>query len=477
MKDFTAGLWTRGESFLMPATAAQEFTDAYPMPQGGIRSFFAPTSRATTGVVTPSDERCSGVFYRGGIPNRTGGGFGADLYMTTLDSSNVKRLYRWDETNGDVQWSLIKTFAAGGSSALHKDSFRFFQDSGGTDYVLLALRGDSADDGIWSIEYSAGTVTQRKSQPNENVALAIHQARILTSNGRDELQWSDAGAFTFPAGNTLEVEPNQIGSRIEALIPTTPDDLLVAKTFAPWVSIQGSLSDPVVYQLSGSHFVGTGRADLPEVEGPIAFIEPEGDLYLTDGRQFDLLSAQLEKFPDPAAASIVSSGDLVYLNHFLFAPDGLTYDQRTGGWFQLSDVAGSGSFMSSDKEDLSRTVLVATAGTSFSLFEYRPYDDATRSNSWTWKSAPLQTGAGRQLEIREVQVALSCFGTSTVTVTVNGTTRTVNNISSGRQVVPFLFQERGEYLDVQIDASKNTSGEAPILEALRIGTGRGHLVR
>jgi len=105
---------------------------------------------------------------------------------------------------------------------------------------------------------------------------------------------------------------------------------------------------------------------------------------------------------------------------------------------------------------------------------------SARAESYRIKTAPLQAGSGRQAVIREVEVMVKSFhASSTVAVTINGSTQTSAAIPVGTNVVRFPFNQRGEYLDVQIAPASNASGyEAPVLEQFRVGVRNdGHTVR
>lgn len=118
---------------------------------------------------------------------------------------------------------------------------------------------------------------------------------------------------------------------------------------------------------------------------------------------------------------------------------------------------------------------VNTVGPSF--FEFA---DSVRNGSFTWQSAPLRDPQGRQVEIREVQVyARSYDSNASVTITVNGTARTVSIPVPGRQQLDYLFSERGKTLDVTLVSTAGTpaSNEAPTIEVVRIGWRSLHQLR
>jgi hypothetical protein len=172
-------------------------------------------------------------------------------------------------------------------------------------------------------------------------------------------------------------------------------------------------------------------------------------------------------------SNIVCAGDTVYMNDYLFCPNGLTYDFRTNSWFTVTELVGA--FKAYDQ--YARTIMAVKGNsTSFEMRDLIPYDITDRVSTFTWKSAALRAKDGRQIEIREVQVYLKSYvANSSCAVTVGGVTNTITGIAAGRQMVSFLFAARDEVLDVQVvPNSNNASYEAPSIEAVRIGAGRGH---
>jgi hypothetical protein len=128
--------------------------------------------------------------------------------------------------------------------------------------------------------------------------------------------------------------------------------------------------------------------------------------------------------------------------------------------------------------------VIAAVGTngSWTIQRY-DMDESLRQASFTAKTAPIRGGDGRRVKIRQVQVAaLGYRADDTILCTVNGTTKTYTFTAAGRQVIPFLFHEEGEMLDVTItsrsdDYAGAATHEAPTIEALRIGKGVGHRSR
>lgn len=503
--DFAPGLWEASD-WLMPASGAQEMTDCYPQPGGGLRAFFKGTAVSVSGIADITKERPIGLHARGGVPLRSGApGDGIDRYLMTysFDAAALAgqkarpKLYRMDGSNAEATWTQIFvtsgttqfSFATDDNNAPQKVNFRFFRLSAGSPndkYVLLSLLYvaplGQPGAGLYRLNYNdlssalkAIIITTAVSgYTNVNGPLVTHQGRVLVASGNDEtIVWSDAGTVTFGAANFLPVEPNQDLPNIIAMQSLAPSDLIVMKEGAPWVVVQGDITDPTVQQMNeGIHAGGSGKQDFGRTPEGMAFIATDGSVYLTSGYEFNNISRQLGSFA--SLSDFVGPGDLNYLNEFIFAPSGYVYDTRTQSWFKQTQIAGG----IHNVERYTRTIWGPSSGTSFAVKSLSPFNSTSRLNTFSWKSAPMRSDDGRQLEIREVEVIAKPYDASaTIAVTVGGVTVTKTlDGSSTRQDKSFLFKARGEILDVRmVSTAGNAANEAPSIEAVRIYTRSGHM--
>lgn len=476
--DFSPGIFNASD-WLVPPTAAQVMTDCHPEVGGGLRAAFKPTSFSVTGL-TATNERVIGIYSRGAIALRTGTGDASDRYLWTFNSSDNKvRVYRWDETNGDTSWAVIKTHAAV-SATPNPVQADTFVDSGGTAYVVYNLAQTSTDDGLWSIQYSNGTVTKRLA--GFVTACAVQDDRIIGAIG-SELRWSDSQSVSsFPAANSLKVQSSRQGSTITSITPFAPGDLLIGTRYSAWTLVQGDITDPIVRTMSDARTVAWGQTAC-FTEGGLAFIAPNQGVFLTStGETFADLSAQLDRatFVQGSATAIgdVGGGNLAYMGPFLLAPHGYLYDFRTKSWFRSGVLSAAADHFHSYGDRNYRQLFAATGGVAYGLYTLDA-KESTRYNTYTWKSAPLRRPDGRQVELREIQVYARAYDAdATVAVTVNGTTKTVTFDAAGKQQGMFLFSERAEVLDVQVvPAAASSSVEAPSIEVVRIGTHSRHQLR
>ncbi len=497
IRDFAPGLWTKGD-WLLPVSAAQQMDNCYPQPGGGLRAWFKATSLSTAGISSASKERPIGMALRGGIAARSGAPTNLeDRYLATYlydsaaaSSSKARpRLYRMDGTNSETTWTRINksggsefAYATSDNNSPAKASFAPFR-AGIFDHMVMVLRYVGSDANIYYMPYADLSSTQVATAMDATARvgpMCVFQERVLVgqsgSTNGERLWWTDVGSFTFSAANYLDVLPSQYGTDLTLLSPSPPSDLLVGRGGAPWALIQGGINNPTVRQM------GAGRSPTYTIQDPcqtpygVAFIDPQSGVFLTDGRSFTPLSGnQIDATTFSGfVGSVVSPGDMVFLNDFLFCPSGYVYDFTTKSWFKQTDMAGSYKAV----DPYARTVMGCTAdAVSFGMRDIVPFDDSSRVRTYTWKSAPLRSPDGRQIEIREVQVYLRPqHSGASCAVTVNGTTVTVSSLSATSQMVSFLFRELAEVLDVKVvPNSGSDSYEAPVVECVRIGVGRGHL--
>jgi hypothetical protein len=508
VKDFSPGLW-EADDWLMPATAAQTMTDCYPQEGGGLRAFYAPTSLSVSGLVDPTNERVIGLHARGGIAARSGAPADAtDRYLMTYrfnaaagaGTKALPLLYRMDGTNNETTWTeifinsgiLTLQFATNDNNAPRQGSFRFFRQIAGSpndSYVIAAVRyvgaqGAGRGAGIYRLNYNDLSSVQKAIEitPSFTVhgntikpygALAIYQQRLLVADD-DVLFFSNVGdSATFAAASFQEVDPSQDLPSIRVLIPAPPSDLLVLRDGAAQALLQGIITQPTTQLMSEGIFFAPGEQDATHSPDGIYVISSNGHVYVTDGVTFSSVSQQLNHFSQQS--DFVGLGSLNYIGDFVFAPNGKVYHFPTKSWFKQTAIAGA----LHNVERFQRQIWgpVGT-GQSFSLNKLIPFGSTPRVSTYTWKSAPLRTADGRQLEVREVQAYVRSYDTNaTVAVTVNGKTVTRTCPTVGKQQLSFLFMQRGEVLDIQVVPTAGAGGEAPSIETLRFGFGaKAHLL-
>lgn len=475
IRDFTPGYWESGDQ-LMPPNAAQVMTDCFPVKQGGLRAWFKPATFTTSGVDSTTDEIPLGLFAHEHLINRSGSGTGTDWYLVTwAQAAAVTKVYRMDQTAAGppTTWTKIKTHITGLQPTQPINVCNYVLTDGTRYFVYGLGAGDGADSGIWIVKYSDGSLTHLLS--SQQSLVANYQSRLIVAStasglGVGVIQFTDPGLLTNILTNSAPVDVSEGLQDISGFGTFSPGDLMVFKSGAPIYLVEGDLTNYVVRQMNGSVPGGTKPA-----RGPQGLIfNAAGRIFTSpDGSQVFPLSEQI--------STASTGGQLCFHDHWLWlGRNGLVMDTDTGAFFKTSQISNS-------TRGPAQPVVVddgfwfADSASPFTLWTVTTSDGATtgRCESYTWKSAPIRHETGRQVEIRAVEIyARSRNGaTSTVAVTVNGTTQTVN-CDTTRGAMMFYFKQRGEILDVQVVSASNASGvEAPMIEVVRVGAQGGHLLR
>jgi hypothetical protein len=307
--------------------------------------------------------------------------------------------------------------------------------------------------------------------------MTVYQQRLVVTIG-NYILWTDPLGVTFPAANYLELDlgNRDLGSIPALLVPHSPSLLMVATTAGTWASVEGDLDDPIVRTMGESHYVtgGSVGSNFSDDDG-IWFVSPGGGIWQAQnqGSSFTRMDIPLV----PLTAEPRSNG-LLRSNQYVFTPLGFIYDKETGAWFKDSYANTNTVYDYIGNSQGAVWYVESKAG--FDVRQLATIENSsTRATTYTVKTAPLRAANGHQVNLREVQVMVkSQNAAATVAVTVDGTTVTSAALGTGTNVVIFPFNKRGEYLDVQIVPNSNTTDEAPIIEAIRIGTRPdGHRLR
>lgn len=494
--DFRAGafeeLASSSRAVLVPSGAASKMLNCYAIPTGGLRAFFKPQAFSTSGFHQAANESALGIFQRNGIPNRTPPGDSADNYISTINTSDSKiRTYRLDQTAGATSWSAIRTSAAGGNS-VRAQQFELYKTGLGT-LTIMVERGTSGEEGVYAIDYTAGGVTKPFDY---NGPITVSQARLLMGGGNDGiLHWTGIGTLTEEG--SLDVAPNQNLPNLTMLTTYEPDAIIVGKEGAPWVEIAGDINsaDTPVRELGTGHFGRfTEQVAARLSDGRIAFIEPYGYIWATDGRSFTNLSPGLRRFDkvsdnESGSADVVSPGQLAQQGNWLFGPKGWVLDIETNTWFQITGTDGVTIFDSAywHADPSAGHVMGVSRGPSFDIIEVPVFDggsiEATHNTTFQWVSAQLADPEGRRVCIREVDVFTQGYGGTGGTCEVSlidtdGTaivtkTKTCDP-HAGELRFAFSQDAQREYLAVKVVMTGFSTDEAPSVDRLRLGFAPAH---
>lgn len=357
--------------------------------------------------------------------------------------------------------------------------------------------------------------------------VTTHQSRLVIANN-DALVYSEALALNArPSSDFIRyISPNTsgasglthssgtyspftMGPAAAWVAPIPPSDFLVCTFDGRLYNIQGDFDDPTIRDLGQWGAAGLQQpAIMPS--GVVCIYPNDGVYQVTPdgGRRFLSQALEPELFNhtamEQASGERMGFGALAHSNGFVFCPNtstdsvskygALVYDTTTEAWFTSTHGDDEANFtnpryFAADFGYTAPGVWGMRSGVPAShdlLYRIVAGDtDSTarahRNNTWEWQSQPLRNDDGRQIELREVQLALNCGADANVTVTITndaGSTATATiTPPSGKSVQRLQFRLRGEFMQVKVKAWEDTADrEAPTLDYIRIGTRPGHLL-
>lgn len=489
LTDFSKGLYDEQSStkqLLGPSGALVICTDYEPRVEGGLRAFFKGAALTTSGLTSPTTAQCLGIWANAGLSDRTGisTALGYDRLISYIGSDFKARVGRMDGTNDETTWkSAFLDGVAGSQQASEHTEFALFKTTAGVLYGVWVQRAGGAK-GVYTIQFDYtgaagangdGTVTKRQTFQGP---ITVSQARILMADSTI-IYYTDTGDVLITSTSTQQVivAPNRPNAKVSMLHGNAPSDLLVGFQGAPWYAVQGDISNTgtAIREMGDDHHQRTHYQHPVRVPGGIAFIEPGGRIYITDGRTFRSVSDQIAKFAVDVGNGF-GPGQLAFADHYLFAPGGHVHDLDTGAWFKSSLLTDSAFHFF----DGSGSIYMANAATGISLAIQRIFEggDATvtRCSSATIQTIPFRDAAGRDVRIQEVQIDYHAYVTSTITVSIlDSSGNTLDHqsltVAAGTTMASFLFSalpDRYESVKVATSADDGSS-ETVTIEAVRIG--------
>jgi hypothetical protein len=483
MADFSGGMWT-SQDWQVPQNGAALLEDCYPLPQGGLRAFGRFSTLTNTGISV--DEEPIAIW----VEDHVGG---SDYFLIT-NTGTAQKLYRMNESAGATSWSALKTFTLTGEYSAQA-YFASYQLAAETEpHIYLTIGATGSDKGLWRVHYSTGVVSRPTITTTATTTatltgpICVHQDRLVIAEEFSQIWFTNPGVETIGDTNFIEVASSYRLSTITFMHPFRPNDLLVATRGAPWFLVQDDLTDPIIRSMGNVRHAASRQIPC-ETDAGIVFQAILDGVYATpDGAQFTKLSEPIsveDLWGDVGDELVSQPGSLAYLDNWLFTPSGHIFDTRTQAWFRITDwtTAQSAFALVANKHRSSHLLIAAiepSSGAAATLRTLRPLESGMdRKRSYRYQSPPFHDDSGRQIEIGEVHVVCKTYNTaSSCEVTVNGVTRTTNNLTQGRIVVPSMFRERDGQLDITIemDSGSNTV-EAPSIESIRVGVLKGHLLR
>jgi hypothetical protein len=482
--NFAPGLWTDSLQE-MPASAAQQMDNCYPYPGGGLRAFYAssPNLLVNTGIT-------AGKAGRGFIINMAEDSTAPptdrlDAIYTVIvgsptNSPPALQLYDMRVYKGETTWTNRQNFTDGSFNLSWQcqfvvDTVPVVPTVGFT----IQPGGNAAQSGVW-YQTAGSAPSQALGATAGYLTLVAHQNRFVSSFSATVL-FTAPGSESFVGAGTILPVPNAPGNGIAWLAPISPSDLLGGTVGGHVFNIQGDLADPTVRILGRLQAGSFMQAPIFTPRGLVVLSNNDGAYFMDGSGNTTRFTSQIDQATfKPSAIDSISSGQPAFVKDFLFLPRGIVYDDVTQAFFRLPDLANCMLYDSDRTWRLSQTNaprLIGVTDTANVTFPGVTFGSA-RATDFTWKSAPLHDPSGRQVEMREVQLIVRSYEASAqLTVTVNGTARTVTLGAAGRYNPRFLFAEIATQLDVTVRSVGGAgSTEAPSVESVRVGSRSRHLI-
>lgn len=483
LKDFSAGMWTAND-WQIPPTGAALLEDCYPLPGGGIRAFGKFGELTNSGI--GNDEEILAFWVEDHVA-------GPD-YICITTTGAAQKLYRMNVAAGATTWTTVKTFSltANFSAQPYITSYRLLTEA--EPHVYMVIGANGTDAGLWRLNLTSGAVA-RPTIVTTNVTTAtltgpicVHQDRLICAEEFEQIWYTEPGLETIGNTNTIVIRPSNRLNTLTFMKSTMPSDLLIATRGAPWTMIQDDITDHIDRSMSDTRHSAV-RQIITEMDEGTAFQAVLDGIYVTpDGARFQKLSNALsigDLWGDIGDELTTQCGSMAYLDNWLFHPSGHIYDTRTKAWFRTSYWSQSQSAFAiyANKRRTQHQIIACVepdSGQPPKIYTLSPLEDnMSRVASYRYQSPSYHNPEGRQIEFGEINVVCKSFQNgASIDFTVNGVTRSVENIDAGRQVVPVLYRERGSQLDLSLTVkSEDAAVEAPSIELIRIGTLHGHLLR
>jgi hypothetical protein len=275
---------------------------------------------------------------------------------------------------------------------------------------------------------------------------------------------------------------------LTAINGVEPSDLLIAKSGAPWVEINGDIASTAtpVREMGDDHHARVARQMLPKTPNGVCFIEPNGRVFETDGRNFKALTNQILGRTITWLHNMVAAGNLGYANGYLFIPgkegetSGVIFDFESAALFRTTGINPVFSYLSV-YEDLLYCANHDPTSPSLVTYNLR----GGRVSTGVIQTVPFADKNGRNIDIREVQMYVLTNASTEFKVeliderNVSVATRYAVIDTARRDMFRVQFPAtKSGYLSLKITPrTYDGASEAPTFERLRIGFGVNNIVR
>lgn len=506
-RDFTAGLWERGNDREVPPNGLLECLDCMPLAMGGVRAAWA--WRKELRGALPADGLPIGFGIDPGY--RTFAASQQRMALLVMTSTNTVGRYSMFGTSSTVlgaagfAWTLFQTHTS--ADPIHTPFVEFAGTTDGSApswyYSINGSTGSTDSAGIWRTSRIDSTVVGTRVLADNINHFAVFQQRLVYVGPKvgfagipSILTYTDPSTHaTPPSSNFLEIsDRTEIGS----ILASNPDDLFAMARGNGLYHVQGDIgSGPFVRTVMESGTPGDFTWMFHNrAKGGIIYPSPtEGLLWWIGGQTVNLTpqfvgAPMVERVRVRHDSNHRFTGGLGAASKWLFTPKGYVYDFDMGCWFRTSMPDGATylhwAFNPIFERMYTAGAIPSTtnigAATNLNVVS-ASMNDSTMTRSGTFSfTLPLIDTVERNVEVRFIEIFGQGFGnggTWTMTVTNDqGQSETASaTVSAQADSARFRVGIVGDWLKVRIqsegasDATSETGkSEAPMVSQVVVWT-------
>lgn len=502
-RDFTSGLFERGNEREVPPNGLIECTDCMPLRNGGLRAAWAWKEESKTNL--PRNRRVLGFqVQRGeleGERNRKLLEAGIMLASTSTAALGPFTYEYWFAnslssavfTTALTDWSSGRTHSS--MDILRPVRFESFQ---GNWYYNVAeqLAATTQGIGVWRMP-DLNTTAATQVLVSENIAdIVAHQDRLLyakrTNNRYHTIIFTSPSTdATPPSSNTLTFGTFRPGD-ITFMDAVFPQDLFILKLNHGGFVIQGDIGAGPLVRETVQHYAPERPTRGVRIPQGIAYLTQSQGVWLwAGGSESFHLSGQFTGSPmtevtlnptsDSQSLDVGFLGQLGFAGQWLFTPKGYIFDTLNGWWFK-STLPSPGIFSHWSPDLIGARMFGAghtEPGDNLNLISAST-DLQTMVRTGSFQATlPLIDTAERNVEVRRIEVFGQGFGnggTWQLEITNDrGETETTGLAAVAARAGSARFNTKttGDYLKIRLlsqgngDASSPTGkSEAPMIDSI-----------
>lgn len=506
-RDFTAGLYERGNDREVAPNGLLELQDAMPLPGGGLRAAWAwreesltnlPTNRRVIGFQVDRGLRAqvlTGIIEAGlllGSTSMVSTGPFTYEYWAARGTTALNDLFSWSSgpTHSSIKALYPSHFVYSGGSPV-STQFRW--------YYNVAASGDAPTQiGVFRLGALLFSSNSAQVFSSNTIYFASFQDRLVYVAGAEppqdrfqRLRFTNPSTDSAPPSSNFLDVAKYVAGNIVYMHSVFPQDLFILKQSKGGFVVQGDLGGgPLVRELISSH--APERLSWGDrVPGGIAYMTETDGVWLWAGTEFAHLSQQF--VGSPMTAPTLRSGTaldqpapgflggLKYAGSWIFTPKGYIFDIERGWWFR-STLPTSNIYSQWSYDNIGNRIYAAghtEPGDNLRIIS-ASIDQSTMLRSPTFSATlPLIDTAERNVELRRIEVFGQGFGTGGTwqlqLTNDRGETETTDPAPVAARAASARFNTRlqGDWLKVRLlsegatDASSETGkSEAPMVSQI-----------